>query len=298
MKENRLVLLAYLAVCFFWGSTYLAIKIGVESIPPLIFAGIRFLIAGMIMVLYAYKKGFTFPKTFRTFYPIAIVGALMLAGGNGLVTIAEVKVASGIASLFVAMVPLYIATIESIMVKNVRLSKIGYLGLIIGFIGVYLLVNPSGSNSLISLDGVILLLLAGLLWSFGSVYSKYISKEVHIISSIGLQMLSGGVLLLIIGLISGESLAGGFELRSIYALIYLIIFGSIISYSSYIYVLSKWPAAKAGTYAYVNPVVALLLGYLILGEPLNITMVISMSIILFSVFLVQKSKVKDIELSN
>jgi len=293
MKEDRLVFMAYLAVCFFWGSTYLAIKFGVKYFPPLTFAGLRFLIAGGLMILYAYKKGYSFPKNFKMFYPIAVVGGLMLAGGNGLVTIAEVKVASGVASLFVAMVPLYIAAIESIMLKDVRLSKAGYIGLITGFIGVYLLINPSTGSNLITLDGAILLLLAGLLWSFGSVYSKYVNKDVHIITSIGLQMLSGSILLLFLGFINGEVLKGEFELIGIYALSYLILFGSIIGYSSYIYVLSKWPAAKAGTYAYVNPIVALLLGNLILDETLNITMILSMSLILFSVFLVQKSKVKN-----
>ncbi len=295
MKENRLVFLAYLSVCFIWGSTYLAIKIGVEHIPPLTFAGIRFLSAGLLMVLYAYKKGYSFPKNFKSFYPIAIIGWLMLAGGTGFVTLAEVKVASGIASLFVALVPLYIAAIEVLILKNVRLSMSGYIGLIIGFLGVYMLVSPWDNSGIIDLEGIILLFLAGLLWSIGSVYSKYITTDVHMISNIGLQMISGSVLLLLLGFLNGEAITGGLEMTGIYALIYLVVFGSIVGYSSYIYVLSKWPAAKAGTYAYVNPVVALLLGYIFLGETLNISMIMSMILILLSVFLVQKAKVKDKE---
>lgn len=291
MKEKKIVIMAYLAVCFFWGSTYLAIKYGVKYFPPLIFAGIRFIIAGSIMVIYAYYKKLSFPRNIKTFIPIMITGALMLAGGNGLVTIAEVKVASGIASLFVAMVPLYIAGIELIMFRNVRLSISGYLGLFIGFVGVYMLINPSNGVSLIAFDGTVLLLLAGLFWSFGSVYSKYISKDVHIISNIGLQMLSGGALLVILSKFNGEILSTDINMIGVYALLYLVVFGSIIGYSSYIYVLSKWPAAKAGTYAYVNPVVAVLLGYILLGEPFNITMILSMSLILASVFIVQKSKI-------
>lgn len=294
MKEKSLVLLAYLAVCFFWGSTYLAIKFGVKYFPPLLFAGIRFIIAGLIMLLYAYKKKLTFPKNIKALYPIIITGSLMLAGGNGLVTIAELKVASGIASLFIAMVPIYIAGIELIMFKNVRLSRSGYLGLLIGFIGVYLLINPFGGNTFITIDGAILLLLAGLLWSFGSVYSKKINKDINIIPNIGLQMLFGGLLLTILGVFKGEILLSNFNIIGIYALLYLIIFGSIIGYSSYIYILSKWQAAKAGTYAYVNPVVAVALGYVLLNEPLNRTMIFSMVLILFSVFIVQKSKIKGL----
>jgi drug/metabolite transporter (DMT)-like permease len=290
--KNKLVIIAYMAVCIFWGSTYLAIKIGIEYFPPFMMAGSRFIIAGLMMLSYGKWKGLAFPK-FKEVLPFSIVGILLLTGGNGLVTIAEKTVASGIASLFVAMVPIYIAVLEIIILRTSRLSIIGFLGLFIGFIGVYLLINPLNGSSLISIEGAVMLFLAGLLWSIGSVLSKRLDKKVHIVPSIGIQMLSAGLVLIMFSIMSKEQITT-FDLRGIGALFYLIIFGSIIGYSSYIYVLSKWPASKAGTYAYVNPVVAVLLGFIVLDEALNTTMIFSSILILFSVFLVQKSKMKTI----
>lgn len=292
MKKN-FVVFAYLAVCIFWGSTYLAIKIAIEYLPPFLMAGVRFIIAGLLMLTYSKIKGFTFPS-FKEIVPFSIVGLLMLTGGNGLVTIAEKTVASGIASLFVAMVPIYIAILEIAILKVSRLSGTGFIGLFLGFIGVYLLVNPLAGKVLIDLNGAIMLLAAGVLWSIGSVYSKKLAKHVHIIPSIGIQMVSGGIFLLIISRLYNEQITS-LDIRGLGALAYLIIFGSIIGYSSYIYVLSKWPASKAGTYAYVNPVVAVLLGYLILSEPISSRMIFSSILILSSVYLIQHSKVEMIK---
>lgn len=289
--KDKFVLLAYLAVCLFWGSTYLAIKIGIAYLPPFMMAGSRFIIAGMIMFIFAVYKKYTFPKL-KEILPFSLVGLLMLTGGNGLVTIAEKTVASGIASLFVAMVPIFIAILEIVILRTYRLSIVGFLGLFLGFLGVYLLVNPFDGSVLISLNGTLILLLAGALWSIGSVYSKKLSKQVHIVASISIQMISGGVFLMILSYIYHEQITT-FDIRGLGAVAYLIIFGSIIGYSSYIYVLSKWPASKAGTYAYINPVVAFILGYLILNEPINSVMVFSSIMILSSVYLVQKSKMKD-----
>lgn len=290
MKKN-IVLIAYLAVCLFWGSTYLAIKIGVEHLPPFLMAGSRFIIAGSIMLLYAKFKKLKFPKGLKAYVPFALVGCFMLTGGNGLVTIAEKTVASGIASLFVAMVPIYIAILEIVILKTTRLSLQGFIGLFIGFIGVYMLVNPFEGSALITVSGSMMLLMAGLLWSIGSVFSKKLDTGVHIIPSIGIQMVSGGILLIILAVFSRERI-GTVNVEGLLALLYLIIFGSIIGYSSYIFVLSKWPASKAGTYAYVNPVVAIFLGYMILSETINTVMVFSSLLILLSVYLVQKSKMK------
>lgn len=291
MKDDKKVILAYLAICIFWGSTYLGIKIGIEYFPPLTFAGIRFMIAGIIMMIYSMIKKYKMVTSIKTIVSMAVVGSLMIGGGNGFVTLAEMKVSSGIASLFVALVPIYIAIIEIIMLKSVRLSKSGYIGLVVGFIGVLLLINPFGSEIFITLEGVIMLILAGVLWSIGSVYSKKVYTDAHIVSNISVQMISGGILLFVLGIIRGEHFFSDVHMTGIYALIYLIIFGSIVGYSSYIYVLSKWPAAKAGTYAYVNPVVAVFLGYLILGENVTLYMVFSIILILTSVYMVQRSKI-------
>lgn len=283
--------IAFASVCIFWGSTYLAIKIGIDSFPPFLFAGIRFLIAGLLVLGFALIKSYSFGSV-RDLITPAIVGVLMLFGGNGLVVVAEKTVDSGIASVFVALVPFYIAILELVVLRTVKLSKIGYAGLIIGFLGVFYLTDQSIGSFHLDFD-VILLMFAGLFWSLGSVLSKKISKDVHLVSNISVQMLAGGVVLLITGLFMKESLVN-VTMEGIYSLIYLIIFGSIIGYSSYILVLKSWPASKAGTYAYVNPIVALLLGYLILDEVITSKMIVAVLIILTSVVIVQKSKVTNI----
>lgn len=288
MKEKN-VWLAYLAVCFFWGSTYLAIKIGIGFFEPFSFAGTRFILAGGLMLSYGRIKGFAMPGRLREILPMALVGILLLTGGNGLVTLAEKQVDSGVASLFIAMVPIYITILEVWLLKRVKLNRSGYLGMFLGILGVYLLVGPS---SMTMNWGVIMLLGAGLLWSIGSVYSKTITKSVHIVNSIGIQMISGGIVLWLIAIIRQESLSLDVPLKGYLALLYLIVFGSIVGYSAYIYLLKHWPASRAGTYAYVNPVVAVILGYGVLGESVSLIKIISMLTILVSVFIVQKSKME------
>lgn len=287
MKKDK-TLIAFLAVCFFWGSTYLAIKIGIASFPPFMFAGTRFVIAGLLMLSYGRFKGYTLPTDIKEAAKMAIVGILLLTGGNGLVTLAERSVASGIASLMVAMVPIYIAIIEVIILRRIRLSLKGVLGMGLGFVGVYMLVGPSGESTTL---GFVMLLLAGMLWSIGSVFSQSITKASHIVINIGIQMLTGGLMLLVLSLLTREQIPDHIVLNGILALIYLILFGSIVGYSSYIYVLKHWPASKAGTYAYVNPVVAVCLGFIILSEPIHLKSAFAMTLILVSVYLVRHAKI-------
>ncbi|MCK5764015.1 MAG: EamA family transporter [Clostridiales bacterium] len=291
MKENKKVLLAYLAVCFFWGSTYLAIKIGVEDLAPTILAGTRFLIAGAIMLVYAKIKGLPFPVEKSDYINNAIVGSFMLLGANGLVVYAEQWVDSGVTSLMVSMVPIWIAIIELLILKTIKFERIGYIGLILGMVGVYMLTSTTNGIQVIDYKGVLLLMIATLLWSVGSVTSKYVKKKEAIIANIGFQMLFGGIGLAIASVITGDIYSVQFTTKSILAVAYLITFGSIIGFSSYIYVLQKWPATKAGTYAYVNPAVAVLLGMVFLNEPLTISMIFAMGIILFGVYLVQRAKI-------
>ncbi|GAU78517.1 EamA family transporter [Fusibacter sp. 3D3] len=286
------VFMAYLAVCFFWGSTYLAIKIGVTDMPPMFFAGSRFLIAGSIMLTYAKLKGLPFPKGFKSIKGLSIVGILMLLGGNGLIVYAEQWVDSGVASMMVATMPLFIALLERLLIRSVKLSKLGYFGLLIGFYGVYRLITPSGLHQGMNPTYVGIILLATFLWSLGSVYSKMVVSEGSIVNNIGIQMLSGGIGLMIISVLAGELSRLTLSRSSLMALAYLIVFGSIVGYSSYIYVLAHWPATKAGTYAYINPMVAMILGFFILNEPVTIQMVSSMIIILLGVFAVQRSKIQ------
>jgi drug/metabolite transporter (DMT)-like permease len=289
-REETTVILAYITVCIIWGSTYLAIRIGVSDFPPELFAGIRFLIAGALVMLFAYFKGYKFPENVTDVKRQAIVGLFLLMGGNGIVVWAEQWVYSGVTSLLMAIVPLFNAILELFLPEGPRIGLKGWFGLILGFGGVALLVLSGSDAKIVDISGGILLLLAALSWSLGSVYSKTFKASGTTVANIGIQMFAGGIGLTIVGLLMGE--AGKIHLtgKGMGAMAYLILVGSILGYSSYIYILQKWPASKAGTYAYVNPVVGVFLGAVILGEPVSSNVFISAIIILGGVFLVQLSK--------
>jgi drug/metabolite transporter (DMT)-like permease len=291
-KEERQTILAYIAVCIFWGSTYLAIRIGVSELPPTIFAGIRFIVAGTLMLGYAKFKGLAMPQNLSEVLKISIVGIFLLVGGNGAVVWAETRVSSGIASLVVATVPLFMAIIESILPSKTKLNKKGWLGLFIGFAGVAFLVLSDWNKASMDIIGMLLLIVGAFSWASGSVYSKSFTSSASTISNIAVQMLSGGIFLSIIGAFLGEFQRVHITPKGLGALLYLVVFGSIIGYSCYIYILQKWPAAKAGTYAYVNPPVAVLLGAIILDEVISMKIVLATIIILCGVILVQRSNIK------
>lgn len=293
-NEESKVIAAYIAVCILWGSTYLAIRIGVSAFPPELFAGIRFLIAGALMLLFARLMGLEFPTNLKSVRDQSIVGLFLLLGGNGLVVWAEQYVNSGIAALLVATIPLFMAVIELFIPGRPRIDFKGWLGLLIGFSGVAMLVLSNSGEGSVEIKGAVALLIAAFLWAIGSVYSKGFKPTGSVITNIAIQMLAGGIGLVIIGIVLGELPHVNLSTKGIGALLYLIVFGSWFGYSSYIYVLQKWPAAKAGTYAYVNPPVAVLLGALILGEPFTLTVLFSTVVILAGVLLVQLSKTKSV----
>jgi len=288
-RDETTVILAYIAVCILWGSTFLAIRIGVSDFPPALFAGIRFLIAGSLVLLYAYYKGDKFPEDLTGIRRQAIVG-LFLLGGNGLVVWAEQWVYSGVAALLFAVVPMFNAILERFLPNGPKIGLKGWFGLLLGFFGVALLVLTGSDTKIIDVLGGIVLLLGAFSWSLGSVYSKTFKASGAMVPNIGLQMFAGGIGLTIVGLLMGEASNIHLTSKGLGALAYLIVFGSILGYSSYIYILQKWPASKAGTYAYVNPVVGVILGAVILGEPVSPNVFISAAVILGGVALVQLSK--------
>jgi drug/metabolite transporter (DMT)-like permease len=297
-NEESKVIAAYIAICIIWGSTYLAIRIGVSAFPPELFAGIRFFTAGALMLFYARLRGLKFPSNLTSIRNQSIVGLFLLFGGNGLVVWAEQWVHSGITALLVATIPLFMAVIELFIPGRPKIEFKGWLGLFIGFSGVAMLVLSNSGEGSIDIKGAIVLLAAAFFWAMGSVYSKGFKPTGSMLVNISIQMLAGGVALLILGISLGELSRVSISAKGIGALLYLIIFGSLLGYSSYIYVLEKWPTAKAGTYAYINPPVAVLLGALILGEPFTFTVLISTVIILSGVLLVQLSKTKIKEKEN
>ncbi|HBW33954.1 EamA family transporter [Desulfosporosinus sp. BICA1-9] len=289
-REEITVILAYISVCIIWGSTYLAIRIGVSDFPPELFAGIRFLIAGALVLLFAYFKGYKFPENVTDFKRQAIVGLFLLMGGNGLVVWAEQWVYSGATSLLMAIVPLFNAILELFLINGPRIGLKGWFGLILGFGGVALLVLSGSEARIIDVSGGGLLMLAAFSWSLGSVYSKTFKASGTTVANIGIQMFAGGIGLTLIGLLLGEASQIHLTGKGLWAMAYLIFLGSILGYSSYIYLLQKWPASKAGTYAYINPIVGVFLGAVLLGEPVSSKVFISAIIILGGVFLVQLSK--------
>ncbi|KUK84659.1 MAG: DMT(Drug/metabolite transporter) superfamily permease [Mesotoga infera] len=287
-----MAILAYILVSFFWGSTYMAIKIGVEDMPPMFFAGVRFLIAGLIMIVFSFIRGYAFPAGKSEFSRLSLIGLFMLLGGNGLVVFAEQWVDSGVASLIMATIPIFAGVLEHFFIRTTRLTLKALSGLLLGFFGVYFLLVPAEHGISIDIPGILVLLSASFLWSTGTVLSKTFKGNSSIVSNIGIQMFAGGVGLMFVSAITGEFSRVRFSMNSVLAIAYLVVFGSLVAYSSYIYLLQKWPATKAGTYAYINPLVAVSLGAIFLGEKINFLMILSMVGIFLGVLIVQKSKIK------
>jgi Permeases of the drug/metabolite transporter (DMT) superfamily len=294
MKSEKIKeILAYISVCIFWGSTYLAIRIGVGELPPMFFAGIRFLIAGSLVLIFAYIKGMEFPKTFTEVRKISIVGILLLFVCNGSMVWAEQVVPSNIAAILAATVPLFMALIEFVIWgKKINIRALS--GLLVGFGGVVVLMTYHSSVAQFNIKYIMLILFSTFIWAVGSIYSQTFKASGNIITHIGIQMLAASIILLVTAMFLGEFSRIHIGLKGAAATAYLVVFGSLIGYSCYIYILKKWPSAKAGTYAYVNPMVAVLLGVIILNEPVTLNTILSIFTILGGVFLVQTSKVSSI----
>jgi drug/metabolite transporter (DMT)-like permease len=267
-----MVLTALWVVYLVWGSTYLAIRIAVETLPPFSHAAVRFLLAGTIMYVFLWVKSGRerVRVTRREVGASAIVGTTLLLGGNGLVAVGEQTVPSGLTALIIASVPLWVILLRA--VTGDRVTGGTLIGTFVGFVGVALLVFPGSSGTGASIGGVLLIVLASTSWASGSFFSSKLPLPKDPFVSTAIQMLCGGVALGIAALASGELSgldAAGFSLRSVLAVAYLVVFGSLAAFTAYTWLLQNAPISKVATYAYVNPVVAVFLGWLILSE--NIT---------------------------
>lgn len=288
--ETPLVLAAFAAVYLIWGSTYLAIRIGVETIPPLMLAGLRHFIVGLL--LYPFLRWKTGVRPTATHWKTAAVsGFLLLFIGNGGVSWAEQMVPSGITALLVSMVSLWLVIVDWLRPGGHRPVPKVLLGLVLGFGGVALLVGPArlGGAARVDLGGVAVLVVACFAWACGSIYSKHGGMPGSALLGVAMQSFSGGVVLLTAGVLSGEFHRFHFTAvswRSGVALAYLIVFGSGIGLSGYLYILQKSTAARVGTYALVNPVVALFLGWLIADESISLRTIVAAVVILTAVVLV------------
>lgn len=287
------IALGFAAIYIIWGSTYLAIRFGVEDIPPFLMAGVRFIIGGGLFYLVARLSG-TGGGTGQQWLHSGIIGLLLVVGGNGLVTWSEETVPSGLTSLLVAVVPLWIVLMDWLRPGGVkpRLRVIG--GLVLGFIGVALLINPTGIGNVSEIDifGAMLVITATLLWSFGSIYSRHAVQPKSKFLGASMQMITGGVMLILLSLARGET--SGFEwqavsIKSILALIYLITFGSL-GFFAYIWLLKWSTPARVATYAYVNPVIALFLGNWLANEPLTLWTIGCSLVILTAVIIIVSTR--------
>ena len=281
--------LAFAAVYIIWGSTYLAIRVAVETIPPFVMAGVRYLLAGAVLYAWVRYRGVAAPARLH-WRSAFFIGGLLLLGGNGGVVWAEQpgKIPSGIAALMVSAVPLWMVLINWLRPRGIRPTGLEALGLILGFAGVVLLINPGSVSASAPIDrgGAIALILAPIFWASGSIYSRHAKLPESALLGTGMQMLMGGSLLILAGLVTGEWSRINVEaisLNSILAFAYLVVFGALVGFTAYIWLLKVSTPAKVGTYAYVNPAIAVLLGWMILREPITPTTLIAMAVILAGV---------------
>ncbi len=281
---------AFAAVYFIWGSTYLAIRYAIETLPPLTMAGGRFVIAGAILYGWARVRGAPLPLH-RHWREAALIGALLLLVGNGGVVYAERLIPSGLTALLIATEPLCVVLLDWLRPGGRRPTPAVAAGLVLGFAGAALLFSPStGAESVpINMIGALSALVASLSWAAGSLYSIRSEQPASPLLATGMQLLAGGVLLLAAGLLAGEwnslDLAAG-SLRSWLALAYLLVFGSLVAFTAYVWLLKVATPAHVSTSAYVNPVIAVFLGWLLAGEVVTSRMILAAAVIIAAVIVI------------
>ncbi|WP_379158860.1 EamA family transporter [Paenibacillus sp. sgz5001063] len=284
-------MIALLSVYLFWGGTYVGMKIAIETMPPFLMAGVRFCAAGIVLYIVARLSGAKRPAG-REWRSSAMVGALLLLGGNGLVAWSEQRVASSIASLIVAAVPVWMMLFGWFGRSGKRPSLGVIAGIVLGLLGIAVLVFQPGQeakSTATDVTGIITLLVASLSWAAGSMYSRSAGLPDSPVMSTAAQMLTGGVLLIAFSYFTGDWSkldVTAISLRSYAAVGYLIVFGSIVGYTSYIWLLQNADATLVSTYAFVNPVVAVFLGWLLAGEQLTVNTLTAAVIIIAAVVLV------------
>ena len=289
------IALAFLSIYTIWGSTYLAIRFAIETFPPFLMAAIRFLIAGGALYTWMRLRGAQRP-TRANWKAATIIGGLLLLGGNGGVTKAEQVIPSGLTAVLITIVPIWMALLELLQKNRVVPTPQVVLGLVLGFGGVILLVGPGdlaggGLNPL----WVGVLLFASLSWAIGSVYSRKASLPKTPLLGSGMEMLAGGVLLLLVSLVSQEWVGfqpSNISFLSLISFLYLLVFGSLIAFSSYVWLLTKTTTARVSTYAYVNPVVAVFLGYFLAGEQLTLRTLLASTMIVIAVVVITTYKTR------
>lgn len=282
--------LAFAAVSLFWGTTFLAISIGVKTFPPLMMAAFRHTTAGVILVGYFLLKGYRLPdlKSIRTF---GVNGMLMLAGGNGIISWGMQYVGSGLTALICALTPVWIVVFNRLSGNKEKLNPWVILGFMICLVGQYILFSDKLEmfSDPLFFWGIVAVVASNMFWSLGTIYSKNHRTNLHPLFASGLQMIPGGLLLFGASFLRGEWHDVSPAPEAISALLYLITFGSILAYGSYMYVIKELPATIVSTYAYINTLVAIVLGWFWLHESLDTTTWISVVLTIVGVFLVSRN---------
>ncbi len=294
-KARRLhILVAFASIYTIWGSTYLAIRYADQSLPPFLMAGVRFLVSGAILYALGRHRGSPHPP--RVHWKNAVIaGAFLLVGGNGAVVWAEQTVPSGLTALLVSVLPFWLVLIDWVRPKGNRPRPMVIAGLLLGIVGIFVLVNPTAANgnTAINLAGAVVLIFGSLSWALGSFYSRDADLPASGLMRTALEMIGGGALLLILAVGVGEP--QHFEIHHVTSaswlgLAYLITFGSLIGFTSYIWLLDKVSPALVGTYAFVNPLVAVFLGWAFAREPLSTRTLVAAAIVIGAVALITMSR--------
>lgn len=293
-KEISRAYIALAIVSFFWGTTYIASRIGAQHMPGLFMAGIRQFSSGLILVGFFLAKGYSLPSK-ETMRKITIQGIFLLCFANGLLTWSLEYISSGLAAIIAALVPLFVTIFSIWLSQCTKVSRLMILGMIIGLGGVVTIFSDylGQIHNRSFVFGVVLALLSTLSWSFGTVYSSKQKLSIDILFGVGLQMLFAGIVILVVCGLTGKyvNLADTGH-ASWFALLYLIFFGSLLAYSAYAFAISKLPPAQVSIYAYINPIVAVGLGWLLLQEKMNANMLLGTVITLGGVWLVNRESKK------
>jgi drug/metabolite transporter (DMT)-like permease len=285
--------IAFVAVCLIWGTTYLAIKVALETVPPFLMGGIRYVIGGGVLALWLQTRGDALPPL-RDWPQQAVLGFLMITLGNGGVVWAEQYLASGLTAVVIATSPFWMVAIDAMLPGADRLGPRQWGGLFIGFCGILLLVWPDltlgGATGRAVILGILALQVACIGWAIASAYTRRHSMSRNVLGVAAVQMLFGGLFLLLAGSLTGEWGHLAFSGRTTAAMVYLTLAGSVIAFAAYSYALRHLPIATVSLYTYVNPVIAVALGTALLGEPFRVTMLVSAAVIALGMVVVRPTR--------
>lgn len=282
--------LAFIAISLIWGTTYFVIKIALETIPPFTMGGLRYVIGGAILALLLRARGVSLPPV-AAWPPLAVIGLLMLGFGNGGVIWAEQFVPSGLAAVIIATTPFWMTGVQALLRKGERLTMRQAIGLVVGFSGILVLVWPDLAASMSVGSrygaGILALQLACIGWALGSSYAKHVSQTSDVLAGAAMQMMFGGAWMLLAAAVTGELPRLHFNVTTSAALLYLILAGSVAGYAAYAYALKHLKVSTVSLYAYINPVIAVALGTLLLDEPFHLRMLAAAAIIAAGIAIVR-----------